>query len=156
MAGEAKPPGFLTVDWILSQFDDDLMCVRAAYRQFVKEGRGVPIRDDLKGGILFGTEEFAEQMKPLLRGKETDSEISNHQRFADRRSLEDLFGGVEGDRYRRDERIHEAVMEYGYTVTALQRYLELHPSALSRIVKRISEEPSLAEEATLALIAQGP
>jgi hypothetical protein len=138
--GEAEPPGFLTVDWILSQFDDDLTCARAAYRRFVKEGQGVPVWDDLKGGILFGTEEFAEQMKPLLRGEEAGSEISKRQRFADRRSLEEIFDGVEGDRHTRNERTHEAVMEHGYTLTALQKYLGLHPSTLSRIVKRIGEE----------------
>jgi hypothetical protein len=79
-------------------------------------------------------------MKPLLRGEEADSEISKRQRFADRRSLEDLFDGVEGDRHMRNERIHEAVMAHGYTLTALQKYLGLHPSTRSRITKRIEEE----------------
>ena len=110
------------------------------YRQFVKEGRGIPVWDNLKGGILFGTEEFAEQMRPLLRGEGAESEISKRQRFADRRSLEEIFDGVEGDRHMRDERIHEAVMEHGCTLTALQKYLGLHPSTLSRIVKRNGEE----------------
>jgi len=138
--GEAEPPGFLTVEWILSQFDEDLTCARAAYRRFVKEGRGVSVWDDLKGGILLGTEEFAEQMKPLLRREEADSEISKRQRFAGQRSLEDLFGSVKGERHMRNERIHEAVMEHGYTLTALQKHLGLHPSTLSRIIKRIGEE----------------
>jgi len=40
----------------------------------------------------------------------------------------------------RNKRIHEAVMEHGYTLTALQKHLGLHPSTLSRIVKRIGEE----------------
>ena len=40
----------------------------------------------------------------------------------------------------RNERINEAVMEHGYTLTALQKYLGLHPSTLSHIVKRIEEE----------------
>jgi len=31
-------------------------------------------------------------------------------------------------------------MEHGYTLTALQKYLGLHPSTLSRIVKRIGKE----------------
>ena len=85
-------------------------------------------------------------MKPLLRREEADSEISKRQRFADRRSLEELFGGVEGDRHMRDERIHEAVMEHGYTLTALQKHLGLHPSTLSRIVKRIGEEKNASNK----------
>lgn len=79
-------------------------------------------------------------MKPLLRGEEADSEISKRQRFADRRSLEKIFGGIAEDRHIRNERIHEAVMEHGYTLTALQKYLGLHPSTLSRITKRIGTE----------------
>ena len=94
----------------------------------------------MRGGILLETEGFVERMKPLLRREEADSEISKRQRFADRRSLEDLFGSVKGDRHMRNERIHEAVMEHGYTLTAFQKYLGLHPSTLSRIVKRIGEE----------------
>ena len=39
-----------------------------------------------------------------------------------------------------NERIHEAVMEHGYILTALQKYLGLHLSTLSRTVKRIGEE----------------
>jgi hypothetical protein len=106
----------------------------------MQEGRGVPVWDDVKGGFLLGTEEFVGRMKPLLRGEEAGSEISKRQRFADRRSLEKIFGGVAGDRHMRNERIHEAVMEHGYTLTALQKYVGLHVSTLSRIVKRIGEE----------------
>lgn len=68
------------------------------------------------------------------------NEISKHQRFADRRSLEDLFDGVEGEQTIRNERMHEAVMEHDYTLTALQKYLELHPSTLSRIVNASGRE----------------
>jgi len=50
------------------------------------------------------------------------------------------------------------VMEHGYTLTALQKYLGLHPSTLSRIVKRIGEEknarnkvPGISESLMLIL-----
>ena len=36
----------------------------------------------------------------------------------------------------RDEKIHEAIMVHGYTLTALQKRLDLHPSTLSQIAKR--------------------
>lgn len=139
-AGEAESPDFLTAEWILSQFDEDPVRARTAYRRFVKEGRGVPVWEDVKGGILLGTEEFVARMGPLLREIPPDTEISKRQRFADHRSLEDIFAWVEGDRQLRDRRIHEAVMTYGYTLTAIQKHLGLHPSTLSRIVKRIDEE----------------
>ena len=89
---------------------------------------------------MLGTKEFTERMAPPLRDSQPDTEISKRQRFANHRSLEDIFEGVEGDRRLRNRRIHEAVMGHGYTLTALQKHLGLHPSTLSRIVKRIDEE----------------
>ena len=62
------------------------------------------------------------------------------QRFADRHSLEEIFDGVAGDRLMRNESIHKAVMEHGYTLMTLQKYLGLHPSTLRRIVKCIGEK----------------
>jgi len=111
-----------------------------AYRRFVKEGRDVTIWEDVRGGILLGTDEFAERMGPLLRDEEEDTEISKRQRFADRHLLDDLFAGTEGDRQLRNRRIHEAVISHGYTLTALQKHLGLHPSTLSRIVKHVDEQ----------------
>ena len=138
--GKTEPPEFLSVEWILSQFNQDPVRARAAYRRFVKEGRGVPVWEDVRGGILLGAEEFVGRMGPLLRETPPDTEISRQHRFADHRSLKDIFAGVEGDRRLRDRRIHEAVMEHGHTLTALQGHLGLHPSTLSQIVKRIDEE----------------
>jgi len=64
-AEEVESPGFLTVEWILSQFDRNPPRAKLAYRRFVKQGQGVSVWDDVKGGILFGTESFVERMKPL-------------------------------------------------------------------------------------------
>jgi len=145
-AEEVESPGFLTVEWILSQFDRNPTRAKLAYRRFVKQGQGVSVWDDAKGGILLGTESFVERMKPLVKEKGVDTEISKRQRFAGRRSLEDLFADVEADRTVRDERIHEAVMVDGYTLTALQKHLGLHPSTLSRIVKRVEEAKGNARD----------
>ena len=138
-AGEAESLGLLTVGWILSHFDEDLVRARTAYRQFVLEGRGVPVWDGLKGGILLGTEEFVDRMGPLLREQAHNLEISRQQRYPDQPSLDKIFEGVGVDRQLRDSRIHEAVTRYGYTLTAIHRHIGLNPSTLSRIVKRIDK-----------------
>lgn len=75
-----------------------------------------------------------------MREEEVDSKISKRQRFADRRLLADLFNGVKGERHIRSERIDEAVIEHRNMLTALQKYLGLHPSTLSCVVKRIGKE----------------
>ena len=144
-AGGAESPEFLTVSWILSHFDKDLVQARTDYLQFVKEGQGVPIWNEVKGGLLLGTKEFVDRMGPLLRERNPDLEISRQQRFADHRSLEDIFEGVEDDRELRNTRIYEAVMKHGHTLTAIHKHLGLHPSTLSRIVERIEAETDNAK-----------
>jgi putative transposase len=42
-SGQAEVPDFLTVEWILSQFDPDLSRAQKVYRRFVRQGRGVDI-----------------------------------------------------------------------------------------------------------------
>ncbi len=138
-AGEEAPAPFLTVEWILSQLDADLERARAAYRRFVMEGRDVAVWEDVSGGILLGTEEFVARMGPLLREKEPDPDIRRRERFADRRSLDDIFSGVGSDRRLRNLRIYEAARRHGYTLTAISKHLGLHPSTLSRIAKRVGE-----------------
>lgn len=138
-SGETECSDLLTVSWILSQFGEDLRQAREAYRQFVMEGQGIPIWDGVKGGILLGTEQFADQMGPLLRKRDPNLDISRRQRFADHRSLDDIFEGVKNNRKLRNARIYEAVTKHGHTLTAIYKYLGLHPSTLSRIVRRIDD-----------------
>jgi len=138
-AGDEVPAPFVTVEWILSQFDASLKRARSAYRRFVMEGLGVTVWEDVKGGILLGTEEFMTRMGPMLRETEPDFEIRRRERFADQRSLDDIFSEVGADRRLRNLRIHEAAIEHGYTLTEISKYLRLHPSTLSRIVKRVQE-----------------
>jgi hypothetical protein len=138
-AGEVESPEFLTADWILSHFDENLVRAQTAYRQFVMEGLGVPVWDGVKGGILLGTAEFVDRMGPLLREHGPDLEISRLQRYPDQPSLNEIFDGVGINRQFRNTRIYEAVTRYGYTLTAIHRYIGLNPSTLSRIVKRIDK-----------------
>ena len=139
-AGEEAPASFLAAEWILSEFDAKPKRARAAYRRFVMEGLGVSVWEDVKGGILLGTEEFVTRMGPMLRETEPDFEIRRSERFADRPSLADIFSEVGGDRRLRNLGICEAAFRYGYTLTAISKHLGLHPSTLSRIVKRVGED----------------
>ena len=75
-AGEEAPPPFLTVEWILSQFDETRRRACSAYRRFVMEGLGVTVWEHVKGGILLGTEGFVKRMGPMLRGKVSPTSTS--------------------------------------------------------------------------------
>ncbi|MGY4707263.1 REP-associated tyrosine transposase [Candidatus Bipolaricaulota sp. J31] len=134
-AGLEEPPAFLEVERLLSQFDPDPERARRKYRRFVAQGKGVEIWDELKGGVILGREEFVEKLKPVLQGKQATVEIPRKERLVHRPGLRELFVGVE-EREDRDERIHRAVVEYGYRLREVGEYLGLHYSTVSRIVGR--------------------
>lgn len=92
--GQSEVPEFLTVEWILSQFHGDAASAVREYRRFVKQGRGLNIWDELRNGILLGSEGFVEKLKPLLADQAALKEILRRERLAIRPSLAELFADV--------------------------------------------------------------
>ena len=138
--GVAQPGSSLTVEWILSQFGRNLAHARSVYRQFVAEGQGVSVWEALRGGMLLGSDDFIERMKESLVQRKLDTDIVRQQRFPNQRALGDIFEGIGIDRDLRNQRIHEAAFRDGYTLSAIGKYIGLHPASLSRIVKHIEKE----------------
>lgn len=137
-AGQVDPPEFLSIDWILSQFDDDPARAVHAYRRFTRQGRAVCVWDDLRGGSLLGTKAFIERLKPHLKTRATSIEIPRKERLAGRPSLEELFANVE-DRMSRNEQIYQAVRVYEYKLKEVSDFLGLYYSTISVIAKRVAQ-----------------
>ncbi|QAA75866.1 MAG: hypothetical protein BIP78_0098 [Candidatus Bipolaricaulis sibiricus] len=139
-AGEVAPPGILTTSWILSQFDRRRDRAREAYRQFVRAGYDVTVWDELRGGVLLGTDRFVEKMRPLLRDATALREVPRNQRLAARPTLATLFANLGRDKVKRDQAVHRAIHEHGYTLAEVARHLGLHYSTISRIANRVADE----------------
>lgn len=137
-AGEALRPVYLSVDWILSQFDAHPGQAAAAYRAFVERGREVDIWSDLRGGIFLGSDEFIARLRPGIVGRAGVREIPRAQRSAGRPPLTSLFAGA-GDKASRDQQIHEAVRVHGYTLREVADFLGLYYTTVSVIAKRVAE-----------------
>ncbi|MBC7220207.1 transposase [Candidatus Bipolaricaulota bacterium] len=135
-AGYIEPPAYLTVDWILAQFDSDWERAVRAYRRFVHQGRGVRVWDELQAGWVLGRPSFVESLRPRLQQKPLTPEYRQRERLAARPSLDELFAGVT-DRATRDERIHEAVRVHGYTLTEVGAHVGLLYSTISTIAKKV-------------------
>lgn len=134
-ARQIERPSFLTVDWILGQFDKDLKKAPQQYRRFVRQGRGAEVWSQLRRGNLLGSDDFVGQLAPLLDEQSAATEIPRDQRLAARPSLEELFANV-SDKRSRDERICEAVRVYEYLLREVAAYTGLHYSTISVIAKR--------------------
>jgi len=137
--GLEKRPSFLTIDWLLSQFDGRKRVAMEKYRRFVMEGIGKESPwEALKGQIFYGTDGFIKRLSGLLDEKGKTKEVPRLQRYAVRPSLRELFNGKRG-RGRRveDKTIYAAYVRYGYTMKEIAEYLGFHYATISRAMKRV-------------------
>ena len=140
-AGMSKALEFLTVDWLLSLFGTDKKMAQQQYREFVRAGiNKKPPWDELEGQVLLGSKDFVEQFKDLLKEKENFKEIPRHQRYANRPGIKEVFAD-EGNftKAKRNEKIYEAHIKYGYTLKEVADYLGLHYATVSKVVRRLLE-----------------
>ena len=138
-AGQTEAPEFLTIGWVLSQFDPDPERAVREYRRFIRQGRGMHVWDELRAGSLLGSDGFVDKLRPLLREKPLDPEYRKRERFAARPSLEELFSDVT-DKAARNERICQAVRVHHYTLREVGDHVGLLYSTISVIAKRVHEK----------------
>jgi len=137
--GGARRPAFLTIDWILSQFDGRKRMATEKYQRFVKERvSGESPWEGLRGQIFLGTWEFVERLRVLLGGKENLREIPKLQRYVARLPLMELFEAKRRKKGRaEDEKIYAAYVRYGYTMKEIAEHLGSHYATISRRIKRV-------------------
>jgi hypothetical protein len=140
--GVAKEPTFLTVEWILSQFDKKKRKAIEKYKRFVMEGTNEESPwQNLKGQIFLGAEEFIDRLSSLLSDKEELKEIPKEQRYAGRPSLSELFRDGNAKPLRvRDEAVCAAYIQYGYRMKEIAEYLGVHYATVSRAVTRAEQQ----------------
>jgi REP-associated tyrosine transposase len=139
-SGQSSLPRALTVDEIWSHFGQRRGPAQEKYREYVRDGIGkATIWETLESQSLLGLEGFAEALKDHVTGKRRVREIPRAQRLVGRSSLKELFGKVTG-KAKRDRLIANAVYKHGYSQIQVARYLQLHYSTVSRLIKSVTEE----------------
>ena len=140
IAGLASPKPWLTMDWILSQFDPQRINAQKAYAKFVELGIA---RDSpwsaLHGQVLLGSSRFIAEMGPRVEEIAATREVPRAQRLLTRPSLANLFGSVSDtltgtEKSLRDQKIRSA-HDYGYRLSEISQNIGLHYSTISRIIK---------------------
>ena len=131
-------PG-LTTDWILSQFGKEQKAAFSRYQAFVLSGIKAesPLKA-IKGQLFLGQENFIENIKHLMRGKEKLKEITREQRYVTRPALNEIFKLK--DKKSKDQAMYEAHLQYGYTLKDIAEYIGVHYTTVSRAIKRIERE----------------
>ena len=137
-AGQVEPPEFLTTNWLLAQFGRTSTEAVRAYRTFVKQGRDVEVWDDVKAGMLMGSDSFVQSLRPLLRDVEENREFCREERLATRPTLEELFVDTT-NKTTRNERIYSAVRNHQYKLKEVSDHLGLCYSTIGVIARRVDE-----------------
>jgi len=138
-AGLEPAPEFLHVNWILSQFASTPAKAIEEYRLFVAEGAQDSPWEELKGGIVLGSEEFLGNLEPLLKEKMDDWNILEQHRLAARPKLEEIFAEVK-DKKERNRKIVEAVETHKYMQSEVAKFLGIHYSTVSTIIKKTASK----------------
>jgi len=129
----------LTTDWLLSQFGQERKAASSRYQAFVRSGikAASPLKA-IKGQLFLGQENFIDEIKHLMRGKEKLKEITREQRYLTRPPLNEIFKPK--DKKSKDQVMYEAHLHYGYTLKAIAEYIGVHYTTVSRAIKKIEGE----------------
>ena len=98
---------------------------------------GSPLKA-IKGQLFLGQDNFIEEIKPLLRGKEKLKEITREERYLTRPALKEIFKGK--DQKSKNHAMYEAHLQYGYTLKEIAEYIGVHYSTVSRAIKKVECE----------------
>ncbi len=143
-AGEIEKPSFLTIDWILSQFEitKNKAMAMEKYVQFILNGIGTEFQwNALKGQILLGNDDFVQKLSVFLKDKDKIKEVSRMKRYATRPKLTEIFAGNKiRDKKTRNQATYLASMHYGYSFKEIAECLNLHYTTISRVVREIEKK----------------
>lgn len=136
IAGFSPPKKFLTEEWILKQFSDNQGEARKLYRDFVRDGITIKnIWKELRGNIILGNKQFAEEVMEKVGAEELTSEIPKVQRYIDRQSLVEIFEQKDIDNDIIQTYVKKAYYN-GYTLKEIAEFLQVHYTTVSRLLKK--------------------
>ena len=104
-------------------------------QEFIRQGGGVDVWEELRSGSLLGGEGFVDIMRARLLDTPLDQNVLRRVRGAARPSLEKLSRDV-ADKSDRNARMHDAVHLHHYKLQVVANHLGLHFTTISVIAKR--------------------
>jgi putative transposase len=129
-AGVEPVPSFLTVDWLLAQFEPSREAAERAHREFVEEPSDERVLDRVSGGIYLGDRTF---LRRRGGGRAADAEIRRVERRPVRESLRSLLADET------DAALVRAYHEHGYTLRELAAELGVYYATVSRRLARAEQ-----------------
>ncbi len=145
--GLAEAPGYLTTEWLLSQFGSQTALARRRYRSFVLDGmkEEESVWKNLKGQCIMGGDRFIDRIRGMIEERKETGEVVRNERFVGRPELPEIFQGMRSnnDIMQRNHLIHKAYVRYGYTLSEIGKHLGIHYSTVSKAVKNVETRKAL-------------
>jgi REP element-mobilizing transposase RayT len=141
-AGFSASQRLLTTDSLLQEFGKTKESAQKEYIRFIAANLDTKESDSLythiKRQCVLGSESFIQRISSHFSKESNFSEIPKHQRYANRPPLKELF--PEGmTKASRNEAMHTAFTEYGYTQQEIAACIGLHYSWVSRIILKTTK-----------------
>lgn len=137
MIGEAPVQTWLEPDWLLGQFGRQTKRAMAKYKDFVREGVGLPpVWGNLKQQIYLGDDQFVEQMQKHLEETLKLKEVPRVQHRPPAKPLT----YYQARHKTRDAAMVAAYATGDYTMHKIAEHFEVHYSTVSRAIKKSEGE----------------
>lgn len=131
--GKKESPDWLATDALLGLFAKNRKTAMGKYAEFVQQGKGVEVWENLSNQVFLGSDDFVKTHLALIAEQCKDlAEIPKKQRRAAALPLADY----ERIHPTRDEAIKAAYQSGGYSLDLLGKHFGLHYSRISRIVAK--------------------
>ena len=131
--GATIAPQWLQADWVLSQFSKQRKRAIGKYKDFVREGVGLPgIWDDLKQQIYLGGDKFIAKIQRNIEANTDTSEIPRAQRRAKAKTLSHYLSYGN-----RNEGMAAAYQTGDYSMKEIALTFGVHYATVSRAVKLV-------------------
>lgn len=128
--GRISPPRWLSTEWLPNLFPDvSIEASRERFKEFISQPTAEYIDDVVQGGS-----DARQAVRSVIGANLYRVTVPRSYRALGRPSLGMLFDGVrKRDRRRLILRAHTA---HGYRMAEIARFLDLHPSTISKVVNR--------------------
>jgi putative transposase len=130
--GKCACPRFLTTDWLRRLFGTE--SVAEACRRFAARVHSHDSDYDVNAVHVRGSVKFEKRMRKVVGENFYMTRVPRRFRAMGRPELDEVFAGV--PRTARRKAILRAHIAHGYLFSEIARYLDLHPTTISRIVHR--------------------
>jgi REP element-mobilizing transposase RayT len=130
--GKCVCPGFLTLDWVPRLFE--ARTLDESRRRFSIAVHTSDQCPDLDVNDVQGSTEFRRKVRAVIGATLYTIELPRSYRAVAQPPLDELFVGV--TKSQRRAAILRAHVIHGYLLSEIARYLDLHPTTVSRIVNR--------------------